>query len=175
MKIVAVRRRSKVGIRVETRSQPEGDGCGECDGGEVVASELVVAGGDAAEVLQPAEHGFDPPAVLVAPLVILDWALAVAAAGDDRRRALGAQGLAQPVGVIAPVGDQALAADGVPEQQVGTLQVGGVARCQRKPERPSEDIDERVDLRRPATARDANGLGLRSPFLAPPEHRCAFT
>lgn len=94
-------------IRVQTRSQPECDGRGERDSGEIVPSELVVSGSYAAEVLEPAEHRLDPPAITVASFIILDRPLAIAPAGDDRGGALLAEGRAQPVGIIASVSDQA--------------------------------------------------------------------
>ena len=77
--------------RVETRSQPEGDGSSERDGGLIVACELVVSGRNASEVLEAAEHGLDEPAVPVTALVVLDRPLPVAPAGDDWVRALIAQ------------------------------------------------------------------------------------
>ncbi len=46
-----------------------------------VAGELVVAGGDAAEVLEAAEHRLDPPAIAIASLVEADLALAGAGSG----------------------------------------------------------------------------------------------
>jgi hypothetical protein len=160
--------------RVETHSQPERDGRGECDSREIVASQFVVAGSDAAEVLEPAEHRLDSPAITIASLVILDRPLAIAPAGDDRDGTLLTERRAQPVGIIAPVSDQALHADQFTYEQVSPLYVGRVPRCQCEAQRSSEDIDEGVDFRRPATARDANGLGSSPPF-APPEQRCAFT
>jgi len=85
-----------------------------------------------------------------------------------------AQRGAQAIGIIAAVGDQPLHTGSLADEQIGALDVRCVARRQRETERSPEDIDEGVDLRRPATARDANGLGPSSPF-APPEYRCAFT
>jgi hypothetical protein len=58
---------------------------------EVVSGESVVPGCDATEVFAAAEHGLDAPAIPVAAVVVLDRTLAIAAAGDDRDRALLAQ------------------------------------------------------------------------------------
>ncbi len=91
------------------RSAPEGDDGGEGDGGGLVLSELVVSCGDAAEVLEAVDGGFDAPALAIAAFVMLDAALAGARAGDD---ALAAQCGAQPVRVVAPVGRQATDAAG---------------------------------------------------------------
>jgi hypothetical protein len=71
----------------------------------------------------------------------------------------------QAVGIVLAVSDEPFHADSLANEQVSTLDVGGVARCQRKAERSSKGVDERMDLRRPAAARDANGLGTSPPLL----------
>ena len=53
-------------FRVGTQSGPPGDGGGERDGGSEVASEPVVAGCDAPEVLQSTKHALDGVAGAVA-------------------------------------------------------------------------------------------------------------
>jgi hypothetical protein len=73
-----------VAFRVQTRSAPERDDAGERDGGSEVGGELVVARGDAAEVLQSAERRLDTPAIFVAGQVVLDRLPACAPARDDR-------------------------------------------------------------------------------------------
>lgn len=46
--------------RLSTQSgQPKTDGCDECDSGEEVSGEPVVARGDTPPVLHPAEHTLD--------------------------------------------------------------------------------------------------------------------
>jgi hypothetical protein len=55
--------------RVGTHSDPERDDGSEDDGGQEVDGELVVACGNAPEVLEATEGSFDPPAIAVAPLV----------------------------------------------------------------------------------------------------------
>ena len=59
------------------------------DGVEEGADDLVVAGGDAAEVLEAADGGFDPPTLAVAAPVVADRDGSVAAAGDDRAHRAG--------------------------------------------------------------------------------------
>ena len=74
-----------------TQSKPEGDeGC-DGGGGEEVAGELVVAGGDAAEVLEAAEGVLDQVPVAIAALVVMDGPLAAPSAGDHGNDALVAQ------------------------------------------------------------------------------------
>ena len=159
--------------RVETQSQPEGYRCCEAYGRQEIPGEFVVAGRDAAEVLEAAEHGLDPPTILVAAVVILDWALSITTTGDHRDRALFAQGRPDTVGIVAAVGDHPLHADGLADQQVRALHIGRIAGRQDEAEWSPENIDKRVDLRRPATTRDANGIGPRPPF-APPAERWAL-
>jgi site-specific DNA recombinase len=55
---------------------------------------------------------FNPPAIAIAPLVEADLARAGAGTGDDDADALLAQVLAQPVGIVALVGDQPAHATG---------------------------------------------------------------
>lgn len=57
------------------------------------------------------------------------------------------------------LGDQPLHADSFTDQQVRALHVTCVAPRQDEAEWSPEDIDERVDIRRPAATRDANGIG----------------
>ncbi len=67
--------------------------------------ELIVAGCDAAEVLQSAEGGLDTPATLVTGLIVLDLHLAVRAPRNDGLGAFGLQAPAQLVGIVALVGN----------------------------------------------------------------------
>ena len=70
--------------RAQTRSEPEGDGGGECHAGQEVGGELVIARCYATEVLETAERVLDQVAAAVAAPVMADGALAVAAARNDR-------------------------------------------------------------------------------------------
>src|SRR5258705_9203856 len=101
------------------RSAPEGDDGGERDRRGVVAGELVVAGGDAADVLQMAKHGLNTPTLAVAPPVVTDLPLAGAGAGHHRRDALVPQVGAQPVRIVAPVRGRAVDASGCGVQRLG--------------------------------------------------------
>lgn len=94
-------------VRVWTRSAPEGDDGGKRDSRSVVAGQLVVAGGDATEVLEGIEGRVDAPAFAVAALVVADIPLAAALAWDDRRDAFSPQVGPEPTGVVALVGGQA--------------------------------------------------------------------
>jgi hypothetical protein len=68
--------------------------------------ELVLTGRDTAEVLKAAEGRLDTPPFLVAALVVADLPLAGTGAGHDWRDTPSPQVGAQPVGVVALVGDR---------------------------------------------------------------------
>ena len=57
-------------------------------------------------VLEPAEHSLDEVSLFVEFGVVVDGLLAVFAARDARRDVAFAQRLAEPIAVVAPVGDQ---------------------------------------------------------------------
>jgi hypothetical protein len=63
-------------IRVQTQLDPPDDGGSNNDGRQEVPGELVVACGDAAEVLQAAEHTLDEIALTIGDRVVRDWWLA---------------------------------------------------------------------------------------------------
>ena len=161
--------------RVWTRSAPEGDDGSECDGRGVVSGQLVVAGGDATEVLEAIEGCFNPTAFAVAAFVVADLPLAAVLAGDDRRDAFFPQVGPEPVGVVALVGGQATDPTGsLGEYGWGGGDVAGVARRQQKDAWAAEDIGEGVDLGRLAATRRADALRT-SPPLPPCAERCALT
>jgi hypothetical protein len=64
--------------------------------------------GDAAPVLQAAEHDLDATASPVAPLVVYDRFVARSAARDAGLDAFGFQSVPEPVGVAAAVAEQPL-------------------------------------------------------------------
>lgn len=104
--------------RVQARSKPEGDGGCEGHASEGVGGELVVACGDAAELLEAAEGVLDEVVSGVALLVIADGAFAVAPAGDDGRGAGIPSQAAQTVGVVAFVAEQVAHAPGPSEERL---------------------------------------------------------
>jgi hypothetical protein len=65
-------------------SKPVGNDRNEAEGRKEVSGELVIARGDAAEILEPSEAALDDIAVLVGALVVPDALLAVGFARDDR-------------------------------------------------------------------------------------------
>src|SRR6056297_2342937 len=75
--------RAPDGPRVWTQSHPEHVDCSKCDSIEERSGQLVVARGDPAKVLEPADGRLDPPALLVASAIVADRLLPIASAGDD--------------------------------------------------------------------------------------------
>ncbi len=161
-------------VRVRTQSAPECDNCCEGDSGGIVAGELVVSCRDTAEVLQAAEHGLGAPAILVALLVVTDRALAGSRAGDDRHDAGFAQVGAEPVGVIALVGQKAPDAARGDRQDIGRCPyVARVARGEMDDGRAAECVGQDVDFGGRAPPRWADDLVFRPP-LPPWAQRCAL-
>ena len=101
--------------RVETRSNPEGEDCGECDGGEEVCGELVVSGSNAAEVLEPTEGVLDEVSVAIAGTIMANRSFAAGAARDHRHGAGLSNGSAQRIGVISFVGQDVASIAGTRE------------------------------------------------------------
>src|SRR3546814_10827850 len=90
------------------RSQPEYDGCGEGYGGEEGLRAPVIARCDAAPVLEAAEHDLDAAPAFVAALIVFDGLIAGFPARDTGSDPLFLQSIAEPVGIIAPVGEHPL-------------------------------------------------------------------
>ncbi len=127
---------------------------------------FVVARGDAAEVLEAAEDRFDPPAIPIPSLVEADLARAGAGAGNDHAECLLAQVLAQPVGIVALVGDEPPPATGCPGQYGGRgLDVTGVAGVRwMTPGRPIRSVRTWILMVGPA--REGPIACSRPPFSA---------
>jgi hypothetical protein len=129
---------------------------GKLDEGEEGCPELVVAGGDAPELLQLVEEALDLVAVAVERLAPAEALLAVRCVGNIRDGALRSDQRPNAVGVVALVGDD----DGTPlETLEQRLRAGGVvvlSRRDQQPDRPALRVDPRVDLRGEASATSPN-------------------
>lgn len=137
---------------------------GKLDEGEEGGPELVVAGGDAPELLQLVEEALDLVAVAVERLAPAEALLAVRCVGNIRDGALRSDQRPDAVGVVALVGDD----DGTPlETLEQRLRAGGVvvlSRRDQQPDRPALRVvpearfkrDPRVDLRGEASATSPN-------------------
>src|ERR1700750_2564602 len=138
--------------------------------GQEMPGDLVISGGDAAEVLEPAKAAFDDISAFVDAFV--------EAMDDNTVRFIGDYGLgaatnnfaAKVVAVIPFVGEQR--AHGWRERQdIGRRSdIGILAWGQMQHDRPAERIAQRMDFCRAASARAADCLIMLPPF--PPEaHR----
>ena len=138
--------------------------------GEEISGELVVSGGDAAEVLEPAEAALDDVSAFVGALV--------EAMDDDTVGFIGDYGLgtaandfgAKVVAIIAFVRDKRAHGRGERQNIGRSCDIGILAWGQMKDDRPAERIAQRMDFCRAASARAADVLIVLPPF--PPEaHR----
>ena len=135
--------------------------------GQEIPSELVVSGGDAPEVLEPAEAALDNISAFVGTFV--------EAMDDDTVGFIGDYGLGaaandfgtKAVAIIALVGDERAHGWGERQNIGRSSDIGILAWGQMKDDRPAERIAQRMDFCRAASARAADGLIVLPPF--PPE------
>ena len=160
--------------RVETHSNPDGDDGGKRDCRKEVGGELVVARCNATEVFQATEGGFDPPALAIALFVISNGALAVDPSRNDGLDPVGLELVAQGIGIVPLVGNQALERPGHSQEIAGGADVADVAGGEPNDGGPAQKIRQNMDFGSLSAARWADGLGLRPPF-PPCAERCAFT
>ena len=117
----------------------------------------------------------DPPAIAMALFVVAHRALAVLAARNDGDGVLVSQVPAQPVGIIATVGDQAADRPGrLGQHRLGRPDIAAVAGREVDDRGPANHVGEHVDLRGQAAARPTDRLRLAPP-LPPCAQRCALT
>ena len=134
---------------------------------EEIASELVVASGDAPEVLEAAEAAFNDVSALVGPLAERMEDDAVGFVGNDRLCAEVDDLGAQFVAVIAFVGKESLYSGGERQHVGSSGDVGILAGCEMKDDGPAAWIAQAMDFGRAPATRAADGLILLPPF--PPE------
>jgi hypothetical protein len=135
-----------------------------------IAGELVVSGGDAAEVLEPAKAALDDVSAFVGAFVEAMDDDAVGFVGDDRLGAATYDFAAKVVAVIPFVGEER--AHGRRERQNiwRRRDIGILAWGQMQDDRPAKRIAQRMDFGRATSTRPADGLIVLPPF--PPEaHR----
>ena len=135
-----------------------------------IAGELVVSGGDAAEVLEPTKAALDDVSAFIGTLVEAMDDDAVGFVGDDGLGAATYDFAAKVVAVIPFVAEER--AHGRRERQNiwRRRDVGILAWGQMQDDRPAERIAQRMDFCRAAASRAADCLIVLPPF--PPEaHR----
>ena len=135
-----------------------------------IAGELVVSGGDAAEVLEPTKAALDDVSAFIGTLVEAMDDDAVGFVGDDGLGAATYDFAAKVIAVIPFVGEER--AHGRRERQNiwRRRDIGILAWCQMQDDRPADRIAQRMDFCRAAASRAADCLIVLPPF--PPEaHR----
>ena len=138
-----------------------------------VSGELVVSGGDAAKVLEAAEHTFDEVALTILDGVIRDQRLAPSDRGDDGFDVLPGQQMTQLVGVVSFVGEESSDRAGEPQQRGRHRHIVLVAGREQQNPRPTGLVAQRVEGCCSAAARAADRL-LEGPPFPPPAERCAL-
>jgi len=136
--------------------------------------ELIVAGCDAAPILEPAEAALDDIAFLIDFLVVTDFRFAIGFARDDGLDAAGLKKGTQCIAVIALIGEQSLD----PRDEADTVlrhnAIGGVAGREDENPRPAKLVDYRMDLAVAAALGRPERLKIRPPF-PPLAQRWIFT
>ena len=137
------------------------------DGGEEVSSELVIAGGDGAVLLELAEEVFDQMARLVEFLVVRPGRRAIALGRDHRDFVGGGEGLDHPgIGVERLVSEQGVGGE-VRQEGIGPLQVVRLPGGKQELDGVAECVDDGVDLGAQPTFAAADRLVFAVFFWAP--------
>ena len=146
---------------------PEQDGNrSELDKIFVVGQELVVAGGDTAELLQLVEEALDEVAFLVEDLVVRPSLLSVPLGRNDRVRSGVVDGLVQMVSVVSLVGDHGLRVEAC-DQLVAAGGIMALTWPEQQAHRVAEHVRGRVDLGAQPAVGAVQSLSIRPPW------RCA--
>ncbi len=153
---------------------PSHDSGRECETGEMIAGQAVVAGGDAAPGLELAPHALDHVPALVGLAVERERE----GPGGQRRKDRPDLSLRQPSaqghGIAGLVGDRALGPGPPLKERNGHVDVGPVARCQGKGDRSALRIGRAMDFARRPPAREADRFRPGPPVVVCAE-RGAFT
>src|SRR5579863_952678 len=154
-------------IRVQTQLEPVCDeGC-DVNSGEEVSGEFVISGGDPTEILEPAEAAFDDIAPSISLLVETMDSDAIGFVGNDGLCATLDDLRSQVVAVVTFVGEQSAHVRRERQDIGSSSDIGILAGCQMKDDRPAERITQRMDFGRASAARATDRLVAFPPF--PPE------
>ena len=124
------------------------DDCrGECAGCEEQDRAAIVAGSDAAPVLDAGEHVLDPVAQAVEVCVVRDRDLPTGTGGDARKNPHVNQDVAEPVGAVAPIPEQDCRLRDGGEQSPRPDVVRCLARREEHPDRATLHIGHDMQLR----------------------------
>jgi len=131
-----------------------------------IPCELVVARGDASEMLEFVEEAFDQVTLSIELMVNGSLVFAVALGGDVRPRAVFGDQLEDGLGVISLVADGIVSGTQALEQCRDGRLVGRLPRRQQKSDRQATGIDDGMDLGAQSSTRTADGV-IRAPFFPP--------
>ena len=135
-----------------------------------ISGELIISGGDAAEVLEPAKAALDDISAFIGAFVEAMDDDTVGFIGDDGLGAATNDFAAKIVAVISFVGEERAHRRRERQNIWRRRDIGIVAWGQVQDDRPAERIAQRMDFCRAASARAADCLIVLPPF--PPEaHR----
>jgi hypothetical protein len=159
--------------RLQTQSYPPDDEGGEGDGGGEVGGELVVAGGDAAPILKPAEHALDQIAQFVSLWIERMDMFAGGIVGNDWSGAALDQEQPKRVTVIGSVCGTQTARRQWFDEAAGDRRIAALARGYLERQGTAATIDNSMDFCRSPAARAADRLDIGPPF-PPAAERCAL-
>ena len=138
--------------------------------GQEIPGKLIISGGDAAEVLEPAKAALNDISAFVSAFIEAMDDDAVGFVGDDGFGAATYDFAAKVVTVIPFVGEERTHGRRERQDIWRRRNIGFLAWGQVQDDRPAERIAQRMDFCRAASARAADGLVVLPPF--PPEaHR----
>ena len=144
------------------------------EGRQVVVCEFVVASGDPSPILEATEHALDEVALPIGGAVVGDRLLSARGRGNHGLDALRGEELAQAVGIIGSVRDDAPDRAGSGQERNRHGEVVDVARGQKQHARPALLVAQGMNLGRTPAPGAAEGLREVPPF-APEAERCALT
>jgi len=142
------------------------------DHSQEIPGELVVAGGDAAEVLELAEEALNEVALAIEPFGEAELFFAVAFGGDVWGCTLLLNMVADAVGVVGLVGQDNDARGQPVEQLFRDLAIMGLSGRQADPDREPLGVDDDVDFRREAASASTETM-IWTPFFAVAACWCA--
>ena len=160
--------------RVETHSNPVTDECCEAYGRHEVDGVLIVARGDASEVLEASEHALDDVAMAVTLSIEGVGLVPVGPVGDDRLDASALQPSPPMIRVVCLVGEKVTGVGQAPGEHDGAGDVGGLAGGEIERQGTAMGVAYGMDLGVAPALGAADGLN-RSPPFPPPAQRCALT
>ena len=143
--------------------KPDSDS-GEFNETHEVDEQLVVSGGDAAELFELVEEALDAVSFLVEIDVVRPLQLSIALGRDDDLDATFCHPVDEMIGVVSLVGDSGLGVD-VIDQVVGKGDVVALAGRTNQAQGEAERLGSGVDLGTQAAARAAQTLGIRPPLI----------